>query len=220
MEVEATETGSPAAGYKRCGRRYKCLLCTKTFPNAPRAARHAATHVPADRAEKVVEVKPKQDTEAKEEGSGDKGSGSVAKPRPYACPLCPKAYKTAPELRSHGRSHTGEKPFPCPECGRRFMQPVCLRVHLASHAGELPFRCAHCPKAYGALSKLKIHQRGHTGERPYACTDCGKSFADPSVFRKHRRTHAGLRPYGCERCGKAYAELKDLRNHERYACCP
>ena len=147
MEVESPEDRSPAPGYKRSGRRYKCLSCTKTFPNAPRAARHAATHGPADCTEEMAEVKLKPETDPKaEDASGDKVSGAAAKPRPYACPLCPKAYKTAPELRSHGRSHTGEKPFPCPECGRRFMQPVCLRVHLASHAGELPFRCAHGPR--------------------------------------------------------------------------
>ncbi|PNJ33619.1 ZNF668 isoform 7, partial [Pongo abelii] len=56
MEVEAAEARSPAPGYKRSGRRYKCLSCTKTFPNAPRAARHAATHGPADCSEEVAEV--------------------------------------------------------------------------------------------------------------------------------------------------------------------
>uniref|UniRef100_A0A2I3GFM9 C2H2-type domain-containing protein n=1 Tax=Nomascus leucogenys TaxID=61853 RepID=A0A2I3GFM9_NOMLE len=233
MEVEAAKARSP------------CLSCTKTFPNSPRAAHHAATHGPADGSEEVTEVKRKTETEAKaEEASGDKLSGSPGKPRPSACPLCPKAYKRAPELRSHGRSHTGEKPFPCPEWGRRFLQPVCLRVHLASHA-------------YGALSKLKIHRLGHTGEpalppaqsrwpaalqrRPtedlrshepfhtgechFLCSECGKTFFRSSSFtchqasrssscQSHECTHSGEKPFLCSRCTYMFSDPSSFRRHQ------
>lgn len=120
--MEFAEEGFLFFGYKRFGRRYKCLFCIKTFLNAFRVARYVVIYGFVDCVEEVVEVKLKSETEVKaEDVGGDKVLGVAVKFRFYACSLCFKVYKTVFELRSYGRSYIGEKFFFCFECGRRFM---------------------------------------------------------------------------------------------------
>ena len=53
--------------------------------------------------------------------------------RPFACPVCPKAFKLKQHLTSHERVHTGSRPFVCGICNRAFKQSSHLNRHRKMH---------------------------------------------------------------------------------------
>src|SRR5277367_1782269 len=47
---------------------------------------------------------------------------SSEREKKYARNTCRKRFQTPSHLKTHERSHSGEKPFKCAECGQRFSQ--------------------------------------------------------------------------------------------------
>jgi KRAB domain-containing zinc finger protein len=96
--------------------------------------------------------------------------------------MCEKTFSQGGDLRTHIKTHMGEKQYSCTQCGKAFYQSQHLVSHIRTHTGEKPFACPACDKSFSQSGELQIHSRKHTGEKPYVGSMCGN-------FNRHRNIH-------------------------------
>ncbi|GAB6026204.1 hypothetical protein CHUAL_012414 [Chamberlinius hualienensis] len=141
------------------------------------------------------------------------GDGGISKIN--LCRICGKNYARPSTLKTHMRTHSGEKPYRCNNCDKSFSQAANLTAHVRTHSGEKPFRCPICDRRFSQSSSVTTHMRTHSGERPYGCRMCKKAFSDSSTLTKHLRIHSGEKPYQCKLCLLRFSQSGNLNRHMR-----
>ena len=113
---------------------------------------------------------------------------------PFKCPECSysASYKSA--LRTHIRTHTGERPFKCPECSYSASQQASLDRHIRTHTGIARLR----------RRPRKKHTHTHTHTHKYLVPDGTAAetprLPPPALHTCNVLMPAARFPRGASRC--------------------
>ncbi|XP_064477548.1 zinc finger protein 26-like [Ornithodoros turicata] len=142
--------------------------------------------------------------------------------RPFKCPKCPSASRTAQHFRDHFRkTHLPKPKLKCPKCNFTTKWRVSLNKHqLLLHSDKDTREC--CEVCFKMITPhfLKSHYFRHTGERPYKCRTCSRGYTTVEYLKVHnKRVHLGIKRVRkratCNVCHKSLPRSSFLVAHMR-----
>nr|XP_022906364.1 gastrula zinc finger protein XlCGF42.1-like [Onthophagus taurus] len=125
-------------------KKYKCILCDKTFLRVTSLRRHFKIH--------------------------ERAPGEKVKHSPVLCTICGKKILYSNGLQRHMRMHLGIKQHECEFCKRKFAQKTHLLAHRRTHTGEKPYICDTCGEAFTLNASLRKHINTHKKNVNLECT--------------------------------------------------
>jgi len=168
---------------------FSCTQCDKTFRNNVSCSYHKMFH-----------------------SLGGKSDGD----RPFKCNQCDKTFCHYSGLSAHKAFHRlGTDSTKCDICDTVLSSLTTLRSHKRTHTGEKPYMCQHCSKTFSTAKDCRLHEQRHNETVQYKCTECNVSFIGSYTLRKHIRVkHTDKdQVYNCPQCPKWYKSKKGLSLH-------
>ncbi|GLH06252.1 Krueppel homolog 1 [Gryllus bimaculatus] len=109
--------------------------------------------------------------------------------RPHVCGTCNQSFKKMSHLKSHFRSHSGEKLYACNMCTQKCSSTSALKAHMKLHSGEKEYGCPVCGCRFATNGTLTRHMMIHSDKRPFKCSLCAAQFRTDTHLRRHIRLH-------------------------------
>jgi len=82
---------------------------------------------------------------------------------------------------------SGIHPYNCDQCTFSCVQPYQLKSHMRTHTGEKPYKCDQCNYAAAWNVQLKEHKKAHVMETAVICKLCDTVFKNVNVLTMHQK---------------------------------
>lgn len=95
---------------------------------------------------------------------------------PFVCLHCRRTFATNGSLKTHIRTHTGEKPYECPDCHNRFAQLAnCTRHIRLMHVADAEDIVQELVRVRSLAKQAKRSLK----KRSSVCSPCSSSSSSP-----------------------------------------